>query len=550
LKMASREEKKHEGRGTTESREIVKEKRTVIDERLIEEAIIENRKLNLDDTIAELKVETDVDLYEIDELSLTHEKIYKISNLEGYDKLRKLVLNSNIIEKIEGLDSLVNLEWLDLSFNNISRIEGLDNLVNLKDLSLHRNKISKIEGLDNLTKLQILSIGSNQISSMAVFQDLRRYKSLRVLSLKGNPVSKNDSYIASVIAFLPHVEFLDYKYLQPTQEQKDYHPSELDTLLKEEKKKAEEEKVQKEKKATADKDDTMNVIGLRSLYSDMMATDKSYKETLVTLQDLAGFKQEVMGKYKREFEKVVAEYLKQCEHLHEQKVEEQKRFQKALENADAKSKGISVRIIQEFEQKKEKAIQEFMAEEDESILKDLSVEVESLAKRLMENEMLLVEQLGDLFDEFNSQLRKQKEASNASRGDFSMRITDIVQGYKTRLQEFVDKERERIEEDEDEDEDEDEVEEVVKLIKHDEKLKEAINGSFETHKDFIEELIAALTKKEEDRIKSLQIKFQHANYNKNRERVAEIFDVVELYRKVIQMCKEEDAEDIEEDEDD
>eukprot|EP00466_Bigelowiella_natans_P009477 jgi/Bigna1/141086/aug1.60_g15794 len=381
-------------------REMINEERTVIDEDLIIQAVLEERKYNLDETIPDLKVEEDVvrndictpsfdkelnlptstkrfqNLDKIDSLSLTHKKIFSISNLDGFN-LRKLVLNSNIIEKIEGLDHLVNLEWLDLSFNRISKIEGLDNLVNLKDLSLHKNKITKVEGLDNLKKLQILSLGENEISSMGVFQDLRKFKSLRVVNLR---------------------------------------------------------------------------------------------------------------------------------------------------------------------------------------------------------------------EEFKICWRKSKEQSNAKRSDFTLRIQEIVEGYQTKLQEFVDKEKDRIEEDEeDEDEvstekndeegkvmmigdddeddvggdnddddemcmavealicipyildrrcgrgeddacghkiyvDEDELDDMTKLLKNDEKLKEAISGSHSMQKDFIDEL--------------------------NRNRVAEIFDVVDLYRKVIKMCEMVDDDEDEEEEDD
>ncbi|GAB5353453.1 hypothetical protein AAMO2058_000037600 [Amorphochlora amoebiformis] len=466
----------------------ISEKRVVIDEKLIINAVLEYRRQYLDDTIADLQVEEDVDLDALEELSMTHQRIYKISNLEGYDNLRKLVLNNNKIEKIENLDTLMNLEWLDLSFNRIKKIEGLDKLEKLTDLSLHNNLISSIDGLDNLKKLQILSLGENEISSSVAIESLRPYKSLRVLNLMGNPVAKKDNYVASVIAFLPQIQYLDYKLLQPTAQQRDYHPSELDDILKEEKKKGEEEKLAMEKEVLAKHDEKMNVAGLRTLFEDMLTEDKTYNDVIVKFGRFAGFKQEVMAKYEREFRKEVENYFNQTKNLFEAKQEEEISFSKAHNKADEKAKEVSVKLIKEFENLKIKAIDDFTSGEDDKSLEFLKEELKKLEKSLMEAEMLLVEQNADLFDEFQAQLRKGKDKSNASRSEFQMKIADIVQGYQTKLTDFIDRERERLQEEDELDGKEDD-DEILGLMKTEEKLKEVINLSYESQKDFIEELV-------------------------------------------------------------
>lgn len=554
-------------------RKRIKEQRTVINEKLIVDAVIKERETLLDEAVPEMVVEKKVVFEELSSLSLTHNRIFRISSLEALTNLKKLVLNGNMIQKIENLDRLVNLEWLDLSFNKISKIEGLDKLSNLKDLSLHQNNISKIEGLEKLEKLQILSLGSNNISSMADVQGLRPYKSLRVLNLKHNPVQDQESYVVSVIAFLPQIQYLDYKLLQPTAAQKAYYPRELDNVLNEEKKNAATIKDTEEKLKMFKEDEKMNVIGLRSMYDDMLTQDKIYESIIQHFDIFAGFKQEVTMKIESEFRKEVEMYHTKVKLLQEEKVEEKAKFTRSMQEARSTGKDKSVELIQVFEKIKAKKIENYYETGNDEELQTLSAEVKKLEGELMSTEMLLVEQTEDIFDEYNSYLRKCKDHSNSIRGEFNMKVGNALENFKLKTEEFIERERERLQEeegDEEEDEDfeieadddedafDDEDEEenaaelikkrVMKTVKDEDKLKEAINGSYESQKEFTEELIALHTRQEAAEIKEQVARLSLENYQQNRSRVTEIFDVVDLYKKVVEMTREEEDED--EDEED
>ena len=138
------------------------------------------------------------------------------------------------------------MQWLDLSFNQISKIEGLDSLTQLTDLSLFSNRITasafgasggasgrvgllasgrlaggspggarclsrmpqaaplfpsdfepplclpaqELEGMEALTNLVSVSIGNNGIKSLDNVKYLRRFSSLRLVNLSGNPICK------------------------------------------------------------------------------------------------------------------------------------------------------------------------------------------------------------------------------------------------------------------------------------------------------------------------------------------------------------------------
>ncbi|NXT63561.1 DRC3 protein, partial [Chaetops frenatus] len=182
----------------------------VIDDEMVQKAIEEKCPEDLGD----LARRENINLGVVTELQLSFRRILQIDNLWPLENLTKLQLDNNVIEKIEGLESLVHLVWLDLSFNNIEVIEGLDALVKLQDLSLYSNRISKIEHMDTLEELQVFSIGKNNLTILEDVLYLRRLKSLRTLSLSGNPFCSEEHYRLFVVAHLPSLVYLDFKLVR------------------------------------------------------------------------------------------------------------------------------------------------------------------------------------------------------------------------------------------------------------------------------------------------------------------------------------------------
>ncbi|NXV15601.1 DRC3 protein, partial [Cepphus grylle] len=184
----------------------------VVDDEMLQKAIEEQ----CPEDIGKLAKRTGINFKDVTELELSFRNILQIDNLWQFEKLTKLQLNNNIIEKIEALESLVHLVWLDLSFNNIEVIEGLDTLVKLQDLTLFNNRISKIERMDTLQELQIFSIGKNNLTTLKDVIYLRRFKKLRTLNLRGNPLCDDEQYTLFVVAHLPDLVYLDYKRVSDT----------------------------------------------------------------------------------------------------------------------------------------------------------------------------------------------------------------------------------------------------------------------------------------------------------------------------------------------
>ena len=142
-------------------------------------------------------------------LRLEFRQILKIDNLQELTSITRLFLDNNFLEQINGLETLVNLIWLDLSFNKISKIEGLEKLTNLQVLALYKNEITKLENLEHLEVLSVLRIGNNKLSSREDILYLRRLKSLRTLSIKGNPFCLTDEWKNFTVALLPRLAYLE-----------------------------------------------------------------------------------------------------------------------------------------------------------------------------------------------------------------------------------------------------------------------------------------------------------------------------------------------------
>ena len=142
-------------------------------------------------------------------LRLEFRQILKIDNLQELTSLTRLFLDNNFLEQITGLDALVNLVWLDLSFNKIRKVEGLEKLEQLQVLALYQNDIENLENLEHLTMLSVLRVGNNKLSDRKDILYLRKLKSLRTLSIKGNPFCFTEEWRNFTVALLPNLSYLE-----------------------------------------------------------------------------------------------------------------------------------------------------------------------------------------------------------------------------------------------------------------------------------------------------------------------------------------------------
>eukprot|EP00746_Dinoflagellata_sp_MGD_P009380 gnl/MRDRNA2_/MRDRNA2_119053_c0_seq1.p1 gnl/MRDRNA2_/MRDRNA2_119053_c0~~gnl/MRDRNA2_/MRDRNA2_119053_c0_seq1.p1 ORF type:complete len:321 (+),score=71.24 gnl/MRDRNA2_/MRDRNA2_119053_c0_seq1:59-964(+) len=126
--------------------------------------------------------------------------------MEKAAQLTTLHLEWMRIDEISNLEAFTGAQTMYLQYNRIEIIGGLHDLVGLQFLALQHNRIKKIENLKHLAQLQFLDLSFNKI------QDLDEKEiplSVGLLSLKGNPCTRESNYKERVVACLPDLEMLD-----------------------------------------------------------------------------------------------------------------------------------------------------------------------------------------------------------------------------------------------------------------------------------------------------------------------------------------------------
>jgi hypothetical protein len=367
-------------------------KRAVINEKMIREGVREELFLDYDKQYVPSLA--DIDLRSMTALVLSFRSIDAISNLNGFQSLRKLQLDNNLIEKISNLDHLVNLEWLDLSFNFIKEIEGLDKLTKLKDLSLFNNRITHLTGLDKLTNLSVLSVGNNQITDVEQLRLLRKSKSLRALNLKGNPISKEDDYSHTALAYLPQLHYLDYQLIS-SKRAKDAYDKRMEAVLE----MVQEEQLEEER-LVAEKNNEAHVkalseagvLPLHQLFDVVVKKDKD----LQRLQILPGF-MSIFDQYRQIFEQRTLELVHDCVAMHQVQLDEEKVFADALDRQITRSEKQLLKMKDDFGLTVRKAV----LGRSLDVLSDTRKEVLLLNDAMMEIETNTVHTISTMLDEYN-----------------------------------------------------------------------------------------------------------------------------------------------------
>lgn len=92
-------------------------------------------------------------------LNLSNNKIDKLTNITGLEKLEYLILTGNKLSDISKLSELKSLQQVILDDNQ--NITGYEKLTNITNLSLNNCNINKLTNISNLTKLNTISISNN-----------------------------------------------------------------------------------------------------------------------------------------------------------------------------------------------------------------------------------------------------------------------------------------------------------------------------------------------------------------------------------------------------
>ena len=102
-----------------------------------------------------------------------------------------------------------NLISLNVCGNNINDISLLAQYPSLEVISLNNNNIKDLTVFKNLKNLKKLNLKDNKISDFNQIESLKNCKQLESLSLKDNPITKEQNYQKRIREILPQLKRLD-----------------------------------------------------------------------------------------------------------------------------------------------------------------------------------------------------------------------------------------------------------------------------------------------------------------------------------------------------
>lgn len=374
----------------------------VIDDRMLMEGVLDERMVAEND-VGRINGEFNlVDLAPtVQSLSLSFKRIAVIENLVGFENLVKLCLDNNRIKEIRGLGHLVNLKWLDLSFNDIRVITGLEKLTQLEDLSLYRNHISVVEGFDHCPKLQCLSLGNNDITTMEQVKKLRALRSLRMLTLSGNPIAREGEYKPFVLAYIDSITYLDYAMIDPTDRamaKEQYHDELLDTEEKEMvlQEKAHREELQQARLSELEK---AGVLFAYTIFDELFADDADMER----LKHLPNSKDPIDA-FRTAFKAMSEEFIKIAMDRDVKRTKEVDAFDKAISTMRAKDEQDSGMLIDGYSKSKKIVADQITspystltAVDCQRLVKNLQDELERVSQKFLYSSSLITHPLYDDF---------------------------------------------------------------------------------------------------------------------------------------------------------
>lgn len=505
---------------------------SVIDEQMLMRAVEEQGPREEAGKIAKTE---GIDFGDVTALRLDFKNILKIDGLWEFTRLTKLQLDNNIIERIEGIDMLVNLVWLDLSFNNIEVIEGLDSLTKLADLTLYNNRITRIENMDTLVDLQVFSIGNNDLKELENITYLRRFKKLKTLNLSNNPFCERDNYKQYVAAFLPNIEFLDYRLLDDQTKAAAYERHQIQV----------EEMLDNEKKAKARKDEADRRAAELELHKKAFVEymDGPHLFESMYSEDAEGQKlgempgvDEIIVVYREKFTAI-------CQQIFQYGlVEQQKReaevamFWECVEEAKAENKLLGMKAVEEFLAEKKKMFAELSQVTDPKVLEtrvqEYLARVNELWDKLMGFELQLVDQLEEAIQNFERNMQDMVSTFIESLQGHLAQCRETENVHHEKMMELAQLTLDKVVKNELDDE----ISEELRMLFVDkDTINNAVSSSHDVH-------LLKIDNKEDDIVTRINNWLKHMietiheeqEINRNRQRVTEINHLIDHVREEIE----------------
>jgi hypothetical protein len=162
------------------------------------------------------------DVSEIESLDLSSRGLVEFKTNGSFQPqdlvaLTSLNLSSNRIMNLTSIVYFFSVKTLDLSNNQLTSLVGIDSLPRLKELTIDGNLLTGLKPLDECPSIKRLSAQRNRFENIdELVLTLKSMKSLKELSVQGNPCSLDYFSKYEFIVQLPHLQTFDGKRLTET----------------------------------------------------------------------------------------------------------------------------------------------------------------------------------------------------------------------------------------------------------------------------------------------------------------------------------------------
>lgn len=135
------------------------------------------------------------------------QNLTSLVGLSHLTTLTSLNVSFNAIPQLKDIQAFPSLRSLNISHNRLISVQELTALSQtLTQLVCSSNRITSTDALVQLPGLQFLALHNNSISTAASVLALTQLSRLEHLTLRKNPVCKQDNWQAATIAVLPSLQ--------------------------------------------------------------------------------------------------------------------------------------------------------------------------------------------------------------------------------------------------------------------------------------------------------------------------------------------------------
>jgi len=367
-----------------------------------------------------------------------------------------------------------------------------------------------------------------------------KFSNLRCVCLEGNKVCQNDAYNQHVLAYLPHLKYLDYMLIDRkaiAQAQEGYNLDELTEVREREQLEAQKKRQKAEKEAILAKLRHSFLDATEDLFEELFSKEERPNcalepEHVTVLQCYGQLKEDYRDKLNDDIKNLRA-WMEEKNEIRQKKAAS---FEKAVHVAEKESEDEAFQMIRTYKSyMKNRMLQQDREEggkaEVEAMITTLLEHLAGLENQLMANEIQLQESIDEALGFFEANVADIVKVMSERGSEFFRRLEELEKGWFTGLLEGANSEMDAFQQNQESALADTDAHKAKFLGQRDEMGSACTNFS-EAHMVVIQNKEDQMQNAMTTWVKSFFEHHKERQYHRNRQRITDV-------KKVIDECKEE-----------